>query len=150
MFKGIIRFFDKLEDKVRMRLSHRSIFYAFIGGMATVLFWRGIWHTGDILMAKGGFWGWFFYEPVTVVWTSIILLMTGLFVSNFIGERVIISGLKNEKKMTDKTETEIFKEEDEIKTMRAKINQISKDIEDIKINRISKDIEEIKDVVSPK
>jgi len=58
--------------------------------------------------------------------------------------------LKNEKKMTDKTETEVFKEEDEIKTMRAKINQISKDIEDIKISRISKDIEEIKDVVSTK
>ncbi len=132
MFKGIVRFFDKLEDKVRVRLSHRSIVYAFIGGMVTVLFWRGIWHTADILMTKGGFWGWFFYEPVTIIWTSIILLMTGLFVSNFIGERVIISGLKNEKKVSDKTEQEVDKEEDEIKTMRAKINQISKDVEEIK------------------
>ena len=132
MFKAIDNYFDKLEDKVRMRLSHRSILYAFIGGMMTVLFWRGVWHTGDILMRKGGFLGWFFYEPVTILWTSIILLMTGLFISVFIGERIIISGLKNEKKTTDKTEVEIDKEEDEIKSMRAKIIQMSKDIEEIK------------------
>jgi hypothetical protein len=93
MFISIAKFFDKLEDKVRTRLSHRSIIYALIGGASTILFWRGVWHTGDILMEKGGFWGWFLYEPVTIIWTSIILLMTGLFVSNFIGERIVISGL---------------------------------------------------------
>ena len=82
MIKSIIKFFDRLEDHVRMRLSHRSIAYAFIGGLATVLFWRGVWHTGDILMRLGGVWGWIFYEPITIVWTGIILLMTGLFVSN--------------------------------------------------------------------
>jgi hypothetical protein len=132
MLESIVNYFDKLEDKVRMRLSHRSILYAFIGGMGTVIFWRGIWHTADILMAKGGFWSWFFYEPITLIWTSITLLMTGLFVSNFIGERIIISGIKREKKVTDKTEAEVDKEEDEIREMRAKINQISKDVEEIK------------------
>lgn len=134
---NIVNYFDKLEDKVRMRLSHRSIVYAFIGGIGTVLFWRGVWHTGDILMREGGFLGWFFYEPVTIVWTSIILLMTGLLVSVFIGERIIISGLKKEKKVSDKTETEIDKEEDEIRSMRGKIIQMSKDIEEIK-NYVSK------------
>lgn len=98
MFKIFAKFFDKLEDKVRARLSHRSIIYALIGGLCTVLFWRGVWHTSDILMDKGGFWGWFLYEPVTIIWTSIILLMTGLFVSNFIGERIVISGLKKRRK----------------------------------------------------
>jgi len=132
MFKAIANYFDKLEDKVRIRLSHRSILYAFIGGISTVIFWRGMWHTADILMKKGGFWGWFFYEPITLVWTSIILLMTGLFVSNFIGERIIISGIRKEKKITDKTESEVDKEEDEIRSMRAKISQMSKDIEEIK------------------
>jgi len=132
MFKAIVNYFDKLEDKVRTRLSHRSIIYAFIGGMGTILLWRGIWHTADILMFKGGFWGWFFYEPISLIWTSILLLMTGLFVSNLIGERVIISGLKKEKKVTDRTQVEIDKEEDEIKNMKAKIIQISKDISDIK------------------
>ncbi len=136
MFK-IVSYFDKLEDKVRAKLSHRSIAYAFIGGAATVIFWRGVWHTADILMKKGGFLGWFFYEPNTIIWTSVILLMTGLFISVFIGERIIISGIKNEKKTTDKTEVEIDKEEDEIRSMRSKIIQISKDIEEIK-NAVSK------------
>ena len=132
MFQKIDNFFDKLEDKVRIKLSHKSILYAFIGGSMTVLFWRGVWHTGDILVEKGGFLGWFFYEPITIVWTSVILLITGLFVSVFIGERVIISGLKNEKKVSEKTEMEVDKEEDEIREMRSKLNKISKDIEEIK------------------
>ena len=113
MYKAIANYFDKLEDKVRIKLSHRSIAYAFIGGLGTVVFWRGVWHTADILMKKGGFLGWFFYEPTTVVWSSIILLMTGLFVSIFIGERIIISGLKNEKKATDKTEVAVVLEQTE-------------------------------------
>jgi hypothetical protein len=137
MFISIAKFFDKLEDKVRARLSHRSIIYALIGGACTVLFWRGVWHTGDILMEKGGFWGWFLYEPVTIIWTSIILLMTGLFVSNFIGERIVISGLKKEKKVTDKTENEIQEEESEIKRLEKKLDRVVKDIEDIK-NAVSK------------
>jgi len=44
----------------------------------------------------------------------------------------LVSGLKNEKKLTDKTAIEVDKEEDEIRNMRAKISQISKDIEEIK------------------
>ena len=130
--KAIIRFFDKLEDKVRARLSHRSIIYALVGGAATVLFWRGVWHTADILMAKGGWLGQAFYEPITIVWTSIILLATGLFVSNFIGERVILSGLKKEKKVTDRTEDEIKKEEDRVEDLNLKLNQLIKDVTEIK------------------
>lgn len=132
MFKSIVNYFDKLEDKVRIRLSHRSILYAFVGAIGTIILWRGIWHTADILMGKGGYWSIFFYEPITIIWAAIILLMTGLFVSNLIGERVIISGLKKEKKVTDKTELEVDKEENEIKNMREKISQISKDIQEIK------------------
>ncbi|OHA46312.1 MAG: hypothetical protein A2541_02665 [Candidatus Taylorbacteria bacterium RIFOXYD2_FULL_36_9] len=132
MFKSFVRFFDRLEDKVRVRLSHRSIIYALIGGSMVVLFWRGIWHTGDILMAKGGFWGWFFYEPITLIWTSLILLLTGLFVSSFIGERIVISGLKREKKITDKTEEEVQAEESEIKKLDRKMDLIMKEITTLK------------------
>jgi len=128
MFNSIVRFFDKLEDKVRGRLSHRSIVYALVGGICTVLFWRGIWHTGDILMEKGGFLGRMFYEPITVVWTSIALLLTGLFVSNFIGERIIISGLKKEKKVTDKTEEEVKEEDKDIERLEGKIDLLMKEI----------------------
>jgi hypothetical protein len=132
MFSAILKFFDKLEDKVRVRLSHRSIVYALIGGASTVLFWCGVWHTGDILMQKGGIWGVIFYEPFTIVWTGIILLVTGLFVSNFIGERIVISGLKKEKKVTDRTEEEVVKEDNKIISLNAKINAIAKDVADLR------------------
>lgn len=137
MFKKIVEYFDKLEDRVRMRLSHRSIIYAFIGGTGTVLIWRAVWHSADILMAKGGILGFIFYEPITLIWASIILLMTGLFVSNLIGERVIISGLKKEKKATDRTEMEISKEDDKIRALQDQVAQVSKNIEDIK-NKLDK------------
>lgn len=137
MINKVINYFDKLEDKVRAKLSHTSIFYAMIGGACTVIFWRGVWHTADLLKSYGGIWGIIFNDQVTIVWAATVLLMTGLFVSNFIGERIIISGLKNEKKVTDKTEVEIDKEEDQIRSIRSKINQMSADIEEIK-NIISK------------
>lgn len=132
MFNSIVRFFDRLEDKVRAKLSHRSIIYAFIGGACTVLFWRGIWHTGDILMAQGGFWSWFFYEPITVIWTSVVLLLTGLFVSNFIGERIIISGLKKEKKVTDRTEDEVEEEVGQIRRLDKKVDLLMKEVISLK------------------
>jgi uncharacterized membrane protein len=138
MFISINRFFDRLEDKVRARLSHRSIMYAFIGGTMVVLFWRGIWHTADFIMGLGGFWGWFFYEPITIIWTSAVLLMTGLFVSCFIGERIVISGLKREKKITDKTEEEVQAEEIKIKKLENKLDLIMKEITDIKNELVKK------------
>lgn len=110
----IVRFFDKLEDNVRGELSLYPIIYALIGGVCVVLFWRGVWHTADILMRQGGVWGVIFYEPITVVWTVIIMLLTGLFVSFFIGERIVISGLKHDKKIFEKTAAEVAEEEGEI------------------------------------
>jgi len=139
MFKSLVRFFDKLEDRVRSKLSHRSIVYAFIGGAAHVIFWRGIWITCDKIRDYGwggiwsnsnveGFWGWFFYEPVALIWATLILLLTGLFVSGFIGERIIISGLKKEKKVTDRTEEEIQKEENKINLLDSKIDLLMKEV----------------------
>jgi hypothetical protein len=130
--KKIIHFFDKLEDKVRTRLSHRSIFYAFLGGTFTIIFWRGVWHTADILEAKGGIWAYIFYEPNTIVWTLALLLLTGLFVSIMIGDRIILSGLKHEKKVEEKTEEEVKQEEKDIKSLRSQMTQISRDVEEIK------------------
>ena len=143
--KKIFRFFDKLEDKVRVRLSHRSIFYALVGGSLVVLFWRGIWHSADILMRMGAemyisngsgfgkFLYYFFYEPNTIIWTVLLLLLTGLFVSTMIGDRIILSGLKHEKKVDEKTEEEIKQEDEHIILIRKKIDKMSADIEEIKI-----------------
>ncbi len=117
---------------MRGRLSHRSIIYAFIGGTFTIIFWRGIWHTADILEAKGGVWHYIFYEPYTIIWSVAFLLLTGLFVSIMIGDRIIISGLKNEKKVEEKTEEEVMKEGGELKYIISKINSLQKEVQDIK------------------
>lgn len=148
IIKWIIRYFDRVEDRLRARLSHKSILYAIIGGTLTILFWRAVWHTADKIMmgegfsymvkeAKfifdiGGWGGIIFYEPITLIWTLFFLLLTGLFVSIMIGDKIILSGIKHEKRVDEKTEEEIGKEEIEIKDIVKKISIMSKDIEEIK------------------
>ncbi len=132
MYKKILNFFDKLEDYVRGHLSRYPIVYTLIGGVAIVLFWRGVWHTADLLQAKGGWLGWLFYEPTNMIIVTIILLASGLFVSYFIGDTILMSGMKGEKKLADKTEREIREEELELKKIQATIKEIEKDVEQIK------------------
>ena len=132
MIRKIITFFDKFEDKVRAHLSRSPILYTIIGGVAIVLFWRGVWHTADILQDQGGFLGWFFYEPVNLVFTIIVLLMTGLFVSYFIGDTILMSGLKGQKKQADKTEKEFQGEEAELGKIRSTIKEMKKEVDEIK------------------
>lgn len=135
MKKTLIKFFDKLEDKVRIRLSHRAIFYALIGGIATVLFWRGIWHTADILEKSkdyDGILGILFSGPVSLIISTVILLLTGLFVSVFIGDKIIISGLKQEKKVFDKTESEVKEESDILLQIKSSLEQLRQEVSDIR------------------
>ena len=130
--KEIITFFDKLEDTVRARLSLYPILYTCIGGVAIVLFWRGVWHTADILQQQGGVLGWFFYEPVNLVFTVVVLLMSGLFVSYFIGDTILISGLKKQKKQTEKTDKELRDEEVELSSIRTNIKEMKKEVDEIR------------------
>lgn len=132
MLKKIINYFDKFEDKVRGRLSHHPILYTFIGGIAIVLFWRGIWHTADMLQAQGGWLGWLFYEPNNLVIVTVILLASGLFVSYFIGDTVLISGMSGEKKLAEKTEKEIKEEGIELKEIQTTIKEMEKSISEIR------------------
>lgn len=135
--KKIIHFFDKLEDHVRGGLSLYPIIYGLIGGLCVVLFWRGVWHTADMLMQQGGIWTTVFYEPFTVIWTTVVMLLTGLFVSFFIGERIVISGLKHDKKIFEKTALEIAEEEGEIIGAVEHIKSIEKELAELSI-KISK------------
>ena len=123
MLKNIVKFFDKLEDRVRYSLSRRPIVYAFIGGAGIVLFWRGIWHLAD----DYGMTSW---ESLIV--SVIVLLLTGTFVSFFIGEQILISGLKEEKKTDEKTEEEIEEESHQLRKIVQEIDQIRKVIAEIK------------------
>ena len=132
MYKKVLNFFDKFEDNVRGHLSHHPILYTLIGGISIVLFWRGVWHTADILQDQGGLLGWLFYEPNNLIIVTIILLATGLFVSYFIGDTILISGMKGEKKLAEKTETELKGEEKELQQIRTTIDEMEKSIEEIK------------------
>jgi hypothetical protein len=61
----------------------------------------------------------------------LILLITGLLVSTFIGDSIIISGIRKDKKLIEKTEQEIeaeIKVEDEEKNILQKIEEDLKDI----------------------
>ena len=121
----LVKFFDKLEDRIRGALSRHPIVYTFIGGVGIVLFWRGVWLTADLFPFMTG--------PVSIIISVALLLLTGLFVSFFIGDEIIIEGLRQDKKITEKTESEIKSEE-------ATLRQIRKTLEDIeaKLNKLSK------------
>ncbi len=125
-------FFDKFEDKVRGHLSKFPILYTFIGGTAIVLFWRGVWHTADLLQARGGILGWLFYEPTNLVIVVLILLASGLFVSYFIGDTILISGLRQEKKLHEKTEKDIREEEATLNDIKVAVNELKTEIHEIK------------------
>lgn len=144
IFKRLYQFGDKLEDKVRGRLSHYPLIYAFIGGAGVIIFWRGIWHTVDYLMefftvedlvsstslSNLPWWD----GPLSIFFGAVLLLMTGLFVGSFIGTEIVISGLKGEKKITEKTEEEVefdVKESKEIKKEIHEIDSRMKHMEDI-------------------
>ena len=128
----IIRFFDKLEDRTRGHLSRVPIFYAVVGGITIVIFWRGVWEVADYLYALGGFWAVLFDPVVSVVVSIAVLLVTGLFVSFFIGDRIILSGLKHEKKVEEKTETEVREEEVMLATLHKKIDALQMEVSEIK------------------
>lgn len=121
LIKRIVRFFDKLEDKVRGVLSKYPTIYSIIGGVAIVLFWRGVWDTADEIEFLTG--------PVSIVISVVILLITGLFASFFVGDQIIISGLKKDKKIIDKTETEIETEMVSIAEVRKELHQIASVLE---------------------
>jgi hypothetical protein len=139
----MFKFFDKLEDKVRRRLSRRPIWYAMVGGVGVVLFWRGVWHTADYLMLR------YVYTnpnasttdlsemiwwdgPFSLALGGGLLLVTGAFVSNFIGNEIIISGLKGEKKISEKAEKQIKSEAKILAEVKNEVKKINERLDSIK------------------
>lgn len=121
--KFILKFFDKLEDKIRHLLSKIPGVYALIGGVGIVLFWRGVWHLADD-------YGMSSWEALII--SIIIMLATGTFVSFFIGEQILISGLKEEKRIDQRTEAELKEEEKYLNHIVAEISEIRKDVKILK------------------
>jgi hypothetical protein len=125
--RKLVRFFDKLEDKTRNRLSHYPILYAFVGGTGVVLFWRGVWHLADEIDIS---------SVISIIIGSITLLVTGIFVSAFVGNRLIISGLVGERKLEEKEKNEIETEETQIRNLQNTLNRLEK-----KLDHLDDDIE---------
>ena len=124
------KLFDKVEDYTREHLAEHPLFYSFLGGVAVVLFWRGVWETADILAKRNDLLKWFLYGPNQIVFSTLVLMLMGLMVSVFIGEKIIISGLRHEKTVEDRTE-EIVEEEvitlkhirDEVRSLKAELKE---------------------------
>ena len=120
----IIDFFDKFEDKVRSMLSRQPMVYSFVGGIAVVLFWKGVWDIADMFP--------FMYGWPSFILSSVVLMSTGLFVSFFISDRIVLSGLLKEKKLVEKTEAEIREEENVLDIIKAKLDRIENEIKELK------------------
>lgn len=145
LYNFLDRFFDRLEDKVRGWFSHYPILYAMYGAIGIVLFWRGVWHGADLLADH------FLNHPeahttidivasaldpfISFVLGSLILLSCGLFVSEFIGNEIIISGLRGEKKLTEKTEAEVKTETGAIGEILGRLRDISRRVDELEKNR---------------
>ena len=119
MTKKILHFFDKLEDKTRARLSRAPLLYALLGSVGIILFWRGVWHLADDVNLS---------SSISTIIGAVILLITGVFVSTFIGNRLIISGLSGEKKLAEKTEGEIETEEAQLRKLQNTLNKVEEQV----------------------
>lgn len=123
----------KLENKLRAQLAKRPVIYTLIGGTAMILFWRGVWHTGDLLEAQGGILGVLFSPQASIIFGAATLLVTGLFVSFFVGDVEVLSGIKKEEKLIEKAEGEVKTEkivleniEEDIERLERKIDEFEK------------------------
>ena len=130
--KKALGFFDRLEDFAREHLSRHPIPYSIFGGIGVVLFWRGVWESADILSFYHPIFAWFFYPPTQVVISTLGLMLTGLMVSIFIGDRIILSGLRHEKKIEEKTEELIEEEVITLLHLRNEIRELKKEVESLK------------------
>lgn len=119
----VVRFFDKLEDRVRARLSRAPIIYALIGAVGIILLWKGIWETAEYFSVLDG--------PGSIVLGTAILLASGLLVSFFIGDTIIISGLKREKKLAERTERDVKTESDLILDVEKKLASLERQVGEI-------------------
>jgi hypothetical protein len=118
--KKIVQSFNSFERKFRGKLSHHPINYAILGGIGVVLFWRGVWHLADSLNIS---------SIISMILGSLILLVTGAFVSSFIGNRLIITGLMGEKKQSEKTEEVVETEEIKLGKLQSSLAKVEKQLE---------------------
>mgnify|MGYP001601609032 FL=1 len=119
----LFKIFDRLEDKIRANLSRRPRTYALIGSIGIVLLWRGVWMIADDFGLSG---------LASALLGIAVLLSIGLFVSFFVGSEIIISGIRAEKRIDEKTEEEIKKESVSLKYIKSDLEEIKNKIDKIR------------------
>ncbi len=132
-FRASVSFFDKMEDKIRARLARFPILYAFLGGVGVVLFWKGVWESAEYFALLDG--------VGSLILGTLILLSTGLLVSVFIGDSIIMSGFKREKKLVEKTESEIFSESELLEEVDEKIDHLESEVHELLNKKTEEKIE---------
>jgi hypothetical protein len=131
----------RFETRMIAYLSHRPRLYALVVGIGVVLFWRGVWHTVDQLHAYYAFshmnatidlglapwWD----GPISLLSGIIILYFTGAFISSFIGNELILSGLRGEKRLNEKTEEQMENEVRAISDIKESLQSVERTIEQL-------------------
>lgn len=109
--------FKKTQHKIQNYLSHYPKWYALIVGVGIVLFWRGVWHSADQIhtlitsfssessmsLSSSPWWD----GPLSFLVGCFLLFFTRAFTSSFIGSELILSGLRGEKKLSERTESDL-------------------------------------------
>ena len=129
IFDSTYYLFDKMEDHIRARLARHPFIYTFIGGAGVVLFWRGVWHVADVFERTSTLGGYIFSPLGCIVLSVVVLLSTGLFVSVFIGDSIIMSGIKRDKKIIEKTIEDVDAEKSDIEKVLAAIISMKSELE---------------------
>ncbi len=128
-------------NKLTAYLSHRPKLYALIVGVGVVLFWRGVWHTVDQIHE---YWSYQHMEgtidafrspwwdgPISFMVGSLILYYSGAFISSFIGNELILSGLRGEKRLNEKTEEEVRNEVRAISDIKDSLKEVNRNLEQL-------------------
>lgn len=130
----------KIKHRIQNHLSHHPKTYALIVGIGIVLFWRGVWHSADHLhtfishlsadISSPGFIDAPWWDgPLSFIVGCVLLYFTGAFTSSFIGNELILSGLRGEKKLSEKTELDLKDEVNAIADVKDELLIISKKLE---------------------
>ena len=98
--------------------------YALVGAVGIILLWKGVWEIAEGIPGLFGI--------GSVIMGVIILLASGLLVSFFIGDSIIMSGFKREKKLAEKTESEVKAERVIIDEVIQKLDHIEHDLDDLR------------------
>jgi hypothetical protein len=133
----------KIRTKIHIFLSHHAYLYAIIVGVGVVLFWRGVWHSVDLIhflisryelsgnlsLIDQSWWD----GPLSFIVGCIVLYLSRAFVSSFIGNELILSGLRTEKKLNQAKDTELITEVAAITDIKDELSAISRRLGDLEV-----------------